>query len=170
MLFVMHGAVYMMMKSDDELRMRMRSWASRAWISFVLIYICASIVAIAKSPFLFKGALGNPFFWVFFVLMLASLITIPLALKAGRAGRAFIGTTCSIVSIMGLTAASLFPRLVPSSINLDYSLTITNASSSQTTLTTMLVIALIGMPVVIAYTVVIYRIFKGKVVIGEDSY
>ncbi len=50
------------------------------------------------------------------------------------------------------------------------SLTIANASSSERTLRTMLVIALIGMPAVITYTALIYRTFRGKVVLDEHSY
>jgi cytochrome d ubiquinol oxidase subunit II len=60
--------------------------------------------------------------------------------------------------------------LVPSSIDLANSLTIYNASSTQRTLSTMLIIALIGMPLVIGYTIFIYRVFKGKVIITNDSY
>ena len=69
-----------------------------------------------------------------------------------------------------LVALSLFPRLVPSSIDLASSLTIYNASSTPRTLTAMLIIALIGMPIVIGYTIFIYRVFKGKVIITHDSY
>jgi len=72
--------------------------------------------------------------------------------------------------MIGLSALSLFPRLVPAFGDLKYSLTIYNASSSETTLKTMLVIALIGMPLVITYTILIYRAFKGKVTITHDSY
>ena len=60
--------------------------------------------------------------------------------------------------------------MVPSSIDLAYSLTIYNASSTPRTLTVMLVIALIGMPLVLAYTAYIYRTFAGKVVVDEESY
>jgi cytochrome d ubiquinol oxidase subunit II len=72
--------------------------------------------------------------------------------------------------MIGLAALSLFPKLVPSTINLANSLTIYNASSSEKTLFTMLIIALIGVPIVIIYTIIIYRIFRGKVVITPDSY
>ena len=75
-----------------------------------------------------------------------------------------------IAVMIGLVALSLFPRLVPSSIDLANSLTIYNASSTERTLFTMLIIALIGMPLVIAYTIFIYRVFKGKVVITGESY
>jgi cytochrome d ubiquinol oxidase subunit II len=71
---------------------------------------------------------------------------------------------------MGLAAAALYPRLVPARPDLARSLTIFNSASSPRTLTTMLVIALIGMPCVIAYTAIIYRVFRGKTVLGEESY
>lgn len=75
-----------------------------------------------------------------------------------------------ILSVIGLAAVSMFPRLVLSSIDLNYSLTIYNASSTPRTLTTMLIMALIGMPIVIGYTIYIYRVFRGKTVITEESY
>jgi cytochrome d ubiquinol oxidase subunit II len=73
--------------------------------------------------------------------------------------------------VIGLFALSLYPRLVPSNIDLEkFSLTIYNASSSQYTLKTMLIIALIGVPIVLVYTIYVYRVFKGKVIITKDSY
>ena len=72
--------------------------------------------------------------------------------------------------MLGQMALSLYPRLVPSSIDLHYSLTIYNASSSPLTLQTMLVIALIGVPIVIAYSIFIHYVFRGKVEITEESY
>jgi cytochrome d ubiquinol oxidase subunit II len=75
-----------------------------------------------------------------------------------------------IAGMIGLAAVSLFPRLVPSSIDLAYSLTIANSSSTPASQTVMLIIALIGMPLVVAYTIVIHRVFRGKVRITGDSY
>ena len=73
-------------------------------------------------------------------------------------------------AMVGAAAVSLYPRLVPSRTDLTYSLTAYDASSSDRTLLVMLVIALIGMPLVIGYTAFVYRAFKGRVVLGEDSY
>ena len=61
-------------------------------------------------------------------------------------------------------------RIIPSSIDLANSLTIYNASSTPRTLTVMLIIALIGMPLVIGYTAFVYKTFMGKVAITESSY
>ncbi len=169
-LFTMHGAIYLSMKTDGDHRARMAAWIPRAWTATVALFLLATLATIFVSPFLFTGIMSNALFWVFLVLLLAGTVYIPVAAKAQRYGRALLASSVAIGSMFGLSAVSLFPRLVPSIGNLENSLTIYNASSSQTTLSTMLVIALIGMPLVIVYTVVIYRVFKGKVVITGESY
>jgi len=169
-MFTMHGALYMTMKSDGALKARMEQWASKAWIVTFALYVVVTILSMFVSPFLFEGVFRNPLVWILFILYFGSMIFIPVAMKSGKPGRAFLYSSVSIASVIGLAAAGLFPKLVPSSTDLLYSLTIYNASSTPRTLTVMLVIALIGMPLVIGYTIFIYRVFKGKVVITHDSY
>jgi cytochrome d ubiquinol oxidase subunit II len=169
-LFTMHGALYLSMKTEGELKARVGGWISPLWIAMVALYVLATVATLFVSPFLLSGMTGNPLFWILFVLLLGSVLSIPVAVKAGKEGRAFLASSLTIACMIGLSAFSMFPRLVPALGDLTYSLTIYNASSSQRTLSTMLVIALIGMPLVIAYTIFIYRAFKGKVSITPDSY
>jgi cytochrome d ubiquinol oxidase subunit II len=169
-LFTMHGALYLSMKTEGDLRARVAAWVPVSWMVTMALYVVATIATIFVSPFLFEGVLKNPFSWVLIVILLAAAMYIPVAAKGERYGRALIASSLTIACMIGLSALSLFPRLVPSITDLRNSLTVTNASSSQTTLSTMLVMALIGMPLVILYTVVIYRVFKGKVVITGESY
>jgi cytochrome d ubiquinol oxidase subunit II len=107
---------------------------------------------------------------VFFILLLGGIVYIPIAVRATKYFRAFIATSAGIIAMIGLAGVSLFPRMLPSSIDLAHSLTIYNASSTPRTLTVMLIIALIGMPVVVAYTAYIYNVFKGKTVVTEEGY
>ncbi|RJP69381.1 MAG: cytochrome d ubiquinol oxidase subunit II [Ignavibacteriales bacterium] len=169
-LFTMHGAIYMTMKCDGLQRDKMISWINKTWIVLITLYLVATIASFFEASYLFTGILKNPIFWILFILLFASIVYIPIAVKATRFGRAFLASSVTITTMIGLAALSLFPRLVPSSINLANSLTIYNASSSEKTLFTMLIIALIGVPIVVIYTIVIYRIFRGKVVITPDSY
>jgi cytochrome d ubiquinol oxidase subunit II len=169
-MFLMHGAIYLTMKSDGAQRQKMTVLAGRAWIAFVAFYIIATVLTIFTGSYLFANTLVNPLFWILIVLLFSAMLYIPIGIKAGNYGRAFIASSLTIASMILLTALSLFPRLVPSSINLAYSLTIYNSSSSQKTLGVMLLIALIGMPIVIGYSIYIYRIFRGKVIIDKDSY
>jgi len=75
-----------------------------------------------------------------------------------------------MVGLMTLFGAGMFPNLVYSLPNPENSLNIVNAASSQKTLGIMLKIAAIGIPIVLAYSVSIYWIFRGKVKLGKMSY
>jgi len=169
-LFIMHGANYMTLKSEGDLQKRFSVISSRFWILVVLLYIIATFLTLFEAGFLFDGIMNSFLFWILFVLLLASILYQPVALKANKYFIAFLSSSITILSMIGLAALSLFPRFVPSNIDLNFSLTIYNSSSTPRTLTAMLIIALIGMPIVIGYSIFIYRVFKGKVIISKESY
>ncbi len=140
----------------------MAVYARRAWLAFLVLYLAATGATALVSPFLFAGVGSNPAFWILLVLLVGAVVAVPVASRAGRGGWAFIASSLTIVAMIFLSGVSLYPRLVPARPNLDLSLTIHNAASSPLTLEVMLIIALVGMPLVLAYTVVIYRVFRGK--------
>ena len=75
-----------------------------------------------------------------------------------------ITASCAaILFAMCSYASALFPNMVPNTAEGGVSLTVFNASSSQLTLTVMLILALVGMPIVIGYTAFIYKTLAGKV-------
>ncbi len=169
-MFTMHGAIYMTLKSDGDIHKTNVTRAYRLWMAVIVLYFLATIYTFFEAGYLFKGLLGNPLFWIMFILMLLSFVYIPLSLKAAKYFRAFIGSSVTILSMIGLAAVSMFPKLVPAINDLNNSLTIYNASSSHRTLTVMLIIAAIGVPIVLVYTVYMYRVFKGKTEITGESY
>ena len=169
-LFVMHGAVYMAMKTSGEQQRWILRWINPAWIAFVALYLFTTLATFFEAGFLFQGLLSNPLFWVLILLLFGSVLYVPVATKAEKYFKAFLASSIVIASIIGLVAVSLFPRFVPSRIDMAYSLTIHNSSSTPGTLGAMLIIALIGMPIVIGYTIFIYRVFRGSVVLSKESY
>jgi cytochrome d ubiquinol oxidase subunit II len=169
-MFTCHGALYLAIKGNEEIRARMLDWATRLWFGWVALYVIATLASIFVSPWLFTGLLGSPIFWVVFLLLLAGLLTLPLGVRGRRPGRAFLSSSIAIAATIGLAGLSLFPRLVPSLTDPAFSLTAANSSSTPRTLETMLIIALIGMPLVLGYTIFIYRRFRGTVEITEASY
>ncbi len=169
-MFTMQGAAYMCLKSEGELRERMRGWTMRGWLAFAVLYAAVTVLAIFVAPHAFEGVLANPLFWVLLVLFAVSATAVPLSRRAGRDGRTFLASSVTIASLIGLAAVGMFPRVVASSIDLANSLTIYNSASTPRTQTAMLIIALIGMPLVLAYTAYVYKVFKGKVVFDEASY
>jgi cytochrome d ubiquinol oxidase subunit II len=167
---VMHGAVYLTLKTDGQLQDRLAGYASRAWYAVVALYVIATAATVYVSPFLFAGILTNFFFWLSALLVIGATYYVRVMVKTKRFFKAFLASSATITGMIGVSASSLFPRLVPSLTNLSYSLTVRNASSSELTLTVMLVIALIGMPLVITYSIIIHRVFRGRVVISPESY
>lgn len=165
-MFITHGALYMILKTSGSLAQSMRVWASRSWIAWIVLYGSATVLSFFVTPHLFEKTLVSPLKYLFLLLLLSFLILIPIMIHNGKNGWAFIASSIAIVCQIFMVGVSLFPRFVISSTNPDYSLLIANSSSTDRTLTTMLVITLLGLPCVIAYTIWIYRIFKGKVTIN----
>ena len=76
----------------------------------------------------------------------------------------------SSLALATLFSVAIFPNLVISTVDPEYSITLTNARSSHKTLLTMLFMAGIGMPCVLSYTSIVYWIFRGKVKLDPSSY
>jgi cytochrome d ubiquinol oxidase subunit II len=169
-MFLMHSATYLTLKTDGALRDRMAAWAGRLWVVYVLMFVVASAATFAAAPWLFGEAGPSALTWLCAAALLAAEFFLPVSLKDRRFGRAFLASCVAIAAQIGLAAVALYPRLVPARPDLARSLTIYNASSTPRTLTTMRVIALVGMPFVVAYTAIIYHVFKGKTVLDESSY
>ncbi len=172
-MFVKHGAIYLTLKTEGELQDRMRNIASKAWIVFISLFVLSTLFAFFEASYLFEGVLKNPIFWIFFIILFGSTIFTPALINKEETWQAFLSSSLTIVGLIGVAAVGMFPRLVPNLDNmavLNASLTITNASSTAPTLTAMLIITLLGMPVVIGYTIFIYKIFWGKVELTDESY
>jgi len=169
-LFMMHGAIYGVMKTEGELHDKLRRWAMRCIIFFVISAVTLTMTTLLFVPHLATRVRENP--WLFSVALvnMLAIANIPREFHHGRDGRAFLSSCTAITTLMALFAINIFPNLVYSQPHPENSLTITNAASSQKTLGIMFVIACIGVPVVIAYTISIYWIFRGKVKLDRASY
>ena len=87
----------------------------------------------------------------------------------GDALKAFAASCVTIVTVCFTGFIGLFPNLIPSSLDLAYGMTIYNSSSSKLTLDIMTAVALIFMPIVIAYKIWVYRVFREKISPGEAA-
>jgi len=162
-MFAMHGALYIVLKTDGELAAQARQWAKIAWVVARILFLASALATVFFEPQLFANFTKWPALWVIPFLVLGLLISVGYFHKRERAGAAFLASALSFAGLLALTGASIFPNLVPIIGAHGFGLSIYNASSSQTTLTVMLILALIGMPLVIGYTIWIYRTFRGKV-------
>lgn len=169
-LFAMHGSIYLYLKTEGDLQKRIQGWMWRTFFVFLALFIATSIYAVAAVPSATYNFEHYPWAWIVVVLNVLAIANIPRAIHHGRPLYAFITSCCSIAAFVFLFMVALYPNLIVSSLNPDWSLTIRNASSSEKTLTIMAIIAAIGMPFVLTYTAVVYWVFRGKVEIGKFSY
>jgi cytochrome d ubiquinol oxidase subunit II len=167
-LFVLQGSSWLLLKTEGPLRERAWRAARGAWLAFGLLWLAATAASRAAAPDRWAG-FASPLAWLVPVLMAGALAAYPLALARGG-GLAFLASSAIVAAALGIVGVSLHPFMVPALPPGDVALTIYSASSSTLTLKTMLVIALAGMPVVVGYTIFIYRQFSGPVRLDEASY
>lgn len=169
-LFMMHGSIYAVMKTEGSLHMRLRKWVPNAIIFFIICYATVTMATLLYAPHMIERFRAHPGWFVLPVFNMLAIANIPREIHLERDFRAFLSSSFSIAALMALFALGVYPNLVLSTPNPENSLTIWNAASSPKTLQIMLVIATIGMPMVIAYTVSIYWIFRGKTKLDSRSY
>lgn len=170
-MFALHGILYLGLKTPPgAMHSRVHKSAVGFWIVFFILYLIVSIVTLDRVP----GSLANfrihPWSGIFVATAIASVVAIPIALRAGQTGLAFVASCTTIVSFVALFSMALFPNIVTSNPHPENSLTIFHAGSSAGTLRTMSLIALIGAPLVLAYTAVVYWTFRGRVHLDDHSY
>jgi len=129
-----------------------------------------TMATLLYQPHMVARIQARPELFVFPVAAMLAVANIPREIFHGREFRAFLSSSFAIVFLMALVGLGLYPTLLRATSDVARSLTIYNAASSEKTLGIMLVIATIGVPVVLAYTTVIYWIFRGKVRLGSHSY
>ncbi len=169
-MFAMHGSIYLYLKTTGELQEKIHNWIWRTFGVFLVLYVLTTIFTLATIPSAIRNFEHLPWAWVVVVLNVLAIANIPRAIYQNRPMYAFISSSCTIAAFVFLFMVALYPNLIASSLNPKWNLTIYNASSSPKTLEIMAIIALLGMPFVLAYTSVVYWIFRGKVQIGEHSY
>jgi cytochrome d ubiquinol oxidase subunit II len=169
-LFAMHGAIYLYLKTDGALQQRTHRWTWRAFGLFLVCFMLTTIFTLVEVP----GAVANferhPVLWAIPVLNVLAIANVPRAIFLDRPLLAFASSSCVIAALVFLLGAALFPNLVVSMPHPERSLTLWNAASSTRTLGIMLIIALIGMPLVLTYSGIVYWTFRGKVELDEHSY
>jgi cytochrome d ubiquinol oxidase subunit II len=169
-LFAMHGTIYLVMKTEGELQARIRGWVKKTIAAFVVFYALTTIATFVFVPRMLDNLRAEPVLFLIPGLALLAIANIPREIHLGREFRAFLSSCFAVSGLLGTFGLGIYPNLIYSEPMAANSLTIYNAASSARTHEIMLIIALIGMPIVIAYTVSIYWIFRGKVVLDPTSY
>jgi len=169
-LFMMHGALYAVFKTEGPLHEKFRRWARHGILFFVLCYVAATWATLIQVPRMVAPMKAHPILFAVVLLNILAIANIPRELHKHNDFKAFLSSAAAVAALLALFGLGIFPKLVISNPNPENSLTIYNAASSLRTLAIMGIIALIGVPLVLAYTAGIHWIFRGKVKLTKSSY
>jgi cytochrome d ubiquinol oxidase subunit II len=169
-LFMMHGAIYLVMKTEKRLYAKLTVIVKNSTIFFTISLLLLSFYTLLYVPHLTHRIKENP--WLFFVpvFMVLAIANITRRITQRRYRKAFLSSCVVISLLLIIVAVELYPNLVLSSLDEANNLTVQNASSSEKSLSIMLTVAAIGVPLVAIYTTFVFWTFKGKVKLDEMSY
>jgi len=158
--FTLHGAIFLSLKTTGDLLEKSRQAATRLWLPTVLVLVLFVVFTYFQTDILTKlGVNPGP------VPLLATIAILAAAwfLKNKREGWAFAMTATGIAASITTLFLILYPRVMISSLNPDWSLTIYNASSGPYTLQVMTIVVVIFLPVVLAYQAWSYWVFRKRI-------
>ena len=161
LLFMVHGSLWLAVKSSGELQARAGKLVTKLWAALLVVAV-VFLLATRRQTFLYDNYAAHPV--LFLIPLLAVLALIATRVFIGKAAwwRAWFASCLTIVGVTLFGVVGLYPRLLPSSLDPAFSLTITNSASSPLTLKIMLVVALTFVPIVIAYQAWVHYIFRHK--------
>lgn len=168
-LFAMHGTIYLHLKTEGELQKRTVEWMWRTFGFFLLAFVLTTMFTLVAVPRAVRLLAEHPVLWAVPVANVFAVANLPRTIYRARPVATFASSCATILSLVFLLGVALFPDLVPAR-DAANGLTVWNAASSPRTLRIMLVIAIVGMPMVVAYTAAVYWTFRGKVRIDDHSY
>ncbi|MDQ7833898.1 MAG: cytochrome d ubiquinol oxidase subunit II [Humidesulfovibrio sp.] len=149
-MFCLHGALWLSIRARGELQARAAATAAKLWPA-VLVLVLAFLAYTFVNTKLFGNYFKNPHLFLILVAAVAGLVMSRVYLAQGHYWKAWGGSAVFIACVAMFGVVGLFPSILISTLNPLWSLTIHNAASSQLTLKIMLGVALVFVPLVIAY-------------------
>lgn len=156
---LMQGSTFAALKTEGELNSDAKILSMKIWYFYATLFV----ITLTGSFIFMSDRMNSIPAWLFTALFVASIVALKKYLSSGDELKSFLSSSLAFISLWGIAGSIQFPALVKSSSNSALDITLYNASSSQLTLSVMLGITLVGMPLVIAYTAYVYRVYKGKV-------
>jgi cytochrome d ubiquinol oxidase subunit II len=169
-LFMTQGAIFLLLKTEGRLHARLTFLLRKGMIFFIISFSITSLYTLIFIPGVTDNFRENPLFFVIPILAFLAVANVPRLVSKKKYFQALLFSSLTMAFLLMLVAFQLYPTLLISTINQEYSITIYNAASSQKSLGIMLTIVLIGAPLLAFYFIFLYRTFHGKVKLDDTSY
>ena len=164
-VFLLHGANFLSLKLEGELHERAHAFTKKIWVATSVLYV--ALAAYTYIAGFWDRGLVSP--GIIPITAVAVLLTSGYFINKKMEGWAFIMVGLNIVLTQVTFFSMTFPNVMLSSTNPAWSLTVFNASSSQYTLSVMSIIALIFVPIVLAYQGWTYYMFRKRISTDKKS-
>ena len=158
--FTLHGAIFLSLKAEAPLSDEARAMAWKVWLPTVVVLVLYTVLSYFETDILRKMGV-NP--GVIPIGAVLGLLVTGWLVRIRRDGWAFISMTVTIVLSVATIFLHLYPRLMVSSLNPDWSMTIQNSASGPYTLQVMTIVALIFVPIVLIYQGWTYWVFRKRI-------
>lgn len=162
-VFAFHGALWLAIRTEGALHEKARKTAAILWPVLLVMTLFFLALTWIYTP-IYDNYFKTPALLTVPLLAVAALFAQLFCLKKGCLVSAFAASAVFIIGVTLFGVFGMFPALIPSSISASASITVASAASSQMTLTIMLVVALICVPIVIAYQAWVYSLFSFKII------
>ncbi len=166
LFFLVHGALWLAIKTDGPLHDRAAKMAAKLWP----VLLAVAVIFLAATKFftpIYTNYMTHPALFIFILATVLALLGIRIFIARKSYWKAWFSSAVTIIGATFFGFIGLFPNMFPSSLNPAYSLTAYNASSSHLTLTIMFTLAVIFVPIVLAYQIWAYKLFSGKITKNE---
>lgn len=169
LLFMVHGALWLAVKSEGELQARAAVMAKKLWPVLLVVAVLFLLFTFVATN-LFNNYFKYRFLLPLPLIAVAALLLTRVFMQQASWWKSWFASSATIVFVTLFGVAGLFPNILPSSLNEAYSVTAFNSSSSQLTLKIMLGVALVMVPIVIGYQIWVYTFLKDKVTEKDLAY
>ncbi|HEX5131636.1 MAG TPA: cytochrome d ubiquinol oxidase subunit II [Candidatus Krumholzibacteria bacterium] len=166
---VMQGGTYLAWKTDGPVMQRSGRLAAGAAGVLCGLWPVMTILTLRTSPQMFAQFATRPLAWVCALLAAVGLVAVLAAVRRRSYRGAFLGSSAFLVGLMAATATAVFPVMLRSVGGQGDSLTAFNAGNDPSGLRTALGWWTIGIPLVVAYFVVQFRVHAGKVTVPREG-
>ncbi len=165
-LFTMHGANFLALKTEKEIAARAKAVAFKAWVVAVVLTMLFVIWTFFATDILTKPGVNG---LIPALLAAVALLLVGWFARQGKDGWAFVMGSLTVVFATVMVFMGLYPRILISTLDPAYSLTIENAAASPYTLKIMTIVALIFVPIVLIYQIWTYRVFRERIKAEPDT-
>ncbi len=168
LLFLHHGSLWLVVRSAAAVRERAIKASKTIWV-FLALWAVLFLVLTRFHTGLYANYVLMPLLFLIPLVAVGALLLSRWFAARSAWWKAWTASACLIVFCTLFGVVGLYPHLLPSTLDRAFSLTVHNSASSPLTLKIMLIVALIFVPIVIVYQTIVYRIFAGSAITGDES-